>query len=61
MAGNVRAIGVDVGTSSTKGVAIDEHGELLGEATRSYPVDMPHPGWSEQNPDDWVAATKAVL
>jgi xylulokinase len=57
----MRVIGVDVGTSSTKGVAIDEHGELLGEATRSYPVDMPHPGWSEQNPDDWVAATKAVL
>ena len=54
-------IGVDVGTSSAKGVAIDEDGALLAEATRSYPVDMPHPGWSEQDPEDWVAATGAVL
>jgi xylulokinase len=56
-----RVIGVDVGTSSAKGVAIGERGELLAEATRPYPVDMPHPGWSEQDPEDWVAATEAVL
>jgi xylulokinase len=61
MAENVRVIGVDVGTSSAKGVAVDEHGKVLGEASRSYPVDMPHPGWSEQDPEDWVAATEAVL
>ena len=61
MAENVRVIGVDVGTSSAKGVAIDEDGTLLAEATRAYPVDMPHPGWSEQDPEDWVAATEAVL
>jgi xylulokinase len=56
-----RVIGVDVGTSSAKGVAIDEHGTLLAEASRSYPVDMPQPGWSEQDPEDWVVATEAVL
>jgi xylulokinase len=56
-----RLIGVDVGTSSAKGVAIDEHGAVLAEATRSYPVDRPHPGWSEQDPETWVAATEAVL
>ena len=61
MAGDTRIIGVDVGTSSTKGVAIDEDGAVLAEATRAYPVQRPHPGWSEQDPDDWVAATKAVL
>jgi xylulokinase len=61
MAENVRVIGVDVGTSSAKGVAIDEHGAVLAEATHGYPVDMPHPGWSEQDPEDWVAATEAVL
>ena len=54
-------IGVDVGTSSAKGVSIDEHGKLLAEATRSYPVDMPHPGWSEQDPETWVKATEEVL
>lgn len=54
-------IGVDVGTSSAKGVAIDEDGTVLAEATRTYPVDMPHSGWSEQDPDDWVLATQGVL
>jgi xylulokinase len=61
MASDVRVIGVDVGTSSAKGVAIDETGALVAQATRSYPVTMPHPGWSEQDPDDWVTATEAVL
>ncbi len=56
-----RVIGIDVGTSSAKGVAIDEHGAVLAEAERSYPVSMPHPGWSEQDPDDWWAAAEAVL
>jgi xylulokinase len=61
MTGEARVIGVDVGTSSAKGVSIDEHGKLLAEATRSYPVDMPHPGWSEQDPETWVKATEEVL
>ena len=56
-----RVIGVDVGTSSAKGVAIDEHGAVLAEAARAYPVDRPHPGWSEQDPEAWVTATDAVL
>jgi xylulokinase len=56
-----RAIGVDVGTSSVKAVAIDGGGGVVAGAERSYPVSMPHPGWSEQDPDDWWAATEAVL
>src|SRR5262245_31900049 len=46
-----RLIGLDVGTSSAKALAIDEAGRLLGEAERAYPVSMPHPGWSEQDPE----------
>ena len=56
-----RVIGIDVGTSSAKGVAIDENGTLLAEVERRYPVSMPHPGWSEQDPEDWWTACEEVL
>ena len=56
-----RLIGLDVGTSSAKGVAIDEHGRLLADAERSYPVSMPRPGWSEQDPEQWWQASQTVL
>jgi len=56
-----RVIGIDVGTSSAKGVAIDESGAVLDAAEHPIPISMPHPGWSEQNPEDWWTATQAVL
>lgn len=59
--GDARLIGIDVGTSSTKGVAIDETGTVLATAERSYPVAMPQPGWSEQDPEAWWSATESVL
>jgi xylulokinase len=54
-------IGLDVGTSSLKGLAIDEHGTLLGEAERGYPLSTPQPGWSEQDPELWWSAAQSVL
>lgn len=54
-------IGLDVGTSSTKGIAIDETGAVLGEAVREYPLSTPRPGWAEQDPEDWWRAAQAVL
>jgi xylulokinase len=56
-----RVIGIDVGTSSVKGVAVDEHGAVLAEAEHPLPISMPHPGWSEQDPQDWWTATQSVL
>src|ERR1700690_450317 len=56
-----RLIGLDVGTSSLKGLAIDEHGTLLGEAERGYPLSTPQPGWSEQDPELWWSAAQSVL
>jgi xylulokinase len=56
-----RMIGLDVGTSSLKGLAIDEHGTLLGEAERGYPLSTPQPGWSEQDPELWWSAAQSVL
>lgn len=46
-------IGIDVGTSSCKSLAIDERGQLVGSATAEYGVASPRPLWSEQNPEDW--------
>jgi xylulokinase len=56
-----KLIGLDVGTSSLKGLAIDENGALLREAERDYPFATPQPGWAEQDPELWWAAAEAVL
>ncbi len=56
-----RVIGVDVGTSSVKAIAVDASGAVLGSADRSYPVAMEHPGWSEQDPALWWQATESAL
>jgi xylulokinase len=56
-----RLIGLDVGTSSVKGVAIDEDGQVLGVAERAHPLATPRPGWAEQDPEDWWAGAQEVL
>jgi xylulokinase len=53
--------GIDVGTSATKGVAIDADGGVVARAEAEYPLDTPRPGWSEQDPEDWWGATQKVL
>ncbi|HNE49744.1 MAG TPA: FGGY family carbohydrate kinase, partial [Chitinophagales bacterium] len=51
----------DVGTSSVKSILIDENGAILSSAIESYPLQMPHPGWVEQIPDDyWNAICRAT-
>lgn len=54
-------LGMDLGTSSLKCVIMDATGQLLATAERSYSTDSPHPGWAEQNPDDWIAAMRDAL
>ncbi|WP_437228202.1 xylulokinase [Planctomicrobium sp. SH661] len=46
-------LGIDIGTSGTKTLAIQEDGRILASATFEYPLSSPRPGWSEQNPEDW--------
>lgn len=55
------ALGIDLGTSSVKCVVIDDHGRLRASVERSYPTRTPHPGWVEQNPEDWVDALREAL
>ena len=54
-------LGIDVGTSGTKTIAIDERGTILASATAEYPCDHPRPGWSEQHPGLWWEATVKTL
>ena len=53
--------GIDVGTSATKGLAIDPEGRVLAAEEAPYPLSTPRPGWSEQDPEDWWRATESVL
>ena len=48
-------IGVDLGTSAVKLLLMDENGTIHKIVSREYPLYFPHPGWSEQNPEDWFA------
>ena len=54
-------IGLDVGTTGVKAVAIDHDGHLLASASEEYPLSTPHPGWAEQDPEDWWRAAQACL
>ena len=46
-------IGVDLGTSAVKLLMMDESGNIQKIVSKEYPLYFPHPGWSEQNPQDW--------
>ena len=46
-------IGIDLGTSACKLLLVSENGSILNTVTKEYPLSFPHPGWSEQKPEDW--------
>ncbi len=50
-------LGIDIGTSGTKVLAINRDGEILAQAIREYPCHHPRPLWSEQDPEDWWQGT----
>lgn len=50
-------IGVDLGTSAVKLLLMDQEGNIRKIVSREYPIFFPHPGWSEQRPEDWFQAT----
>lgn len=51
-------IGVDLGTSAVKLLLMDSDGTIENIVSEKYPIAFPHPGWSEQEPDDWWKAVK---
>lgn len=54
-------LGIDIGTSSCKAAVFDRAGGAMSSSTRTYPTKRPHPGYAQQNPEDWwEAACEAV-
>ncbi|MDO4939617.1 MAG: xylulokinase [Lachnospiraceae bacterium] len=49
-------LGIDLGTSATKFLLVDEKGNIIKELTKEYDLIFPQPGWSEQLPGDWWKA-----
>mgnify|MGYP000743002743 CR=1 FL=1 len=54
-------IGLDLGTSGVRALLVDASGAALASADAAVGVAHPHPGWSEQDPADWVAAARQAL
>ncbi len=54
-------IGVDLGTSATKTILMDQEGRIEASAVRSYPLYEPANGWAEQDPHDWRDAVMATI
>ena len=46
-------IGVDLGTSAVKLLLMNSEGKIENVVSKEYPLYFPHPGWSEQKPEDW--------
>ena len=57
----VAAVGIDVGTTGVKALALAPDGAIVGRAEHHYGLSHPRPGWSEQDPEDWWTATQAAL
>lgn len=51
-------LGVDIGTSGTKSLVMDEAGRVLGTHTVGHSMQTPRPGWTEQAPEEWWAAAQ---
>lgn len=54
-------VGIDLGAGSLKISIIKSNGSLVSEASAPVATSSPHPGWSEQNPDDWWLAACDAL
>ena len=55
-------LGMDVGTGGTRAVVVDANGKLIaGAAAEHAPMKTAHPGWAEQDPEDWWWAAKAAI
>ncbi|MCA6282714.1 MAG: xylulokinase, partial [Phenylobacterium sp.] len=57
----VVVIGLDLGTSGVKAVAVDSGGVIQAQATTPLAVSRPQPLWSEQDPQDWIDATRTAI
>ncbi|MDD3219552.1 MAG: xylulokinase [Lachnospiraceae bacterium] len=54
-------IGVDLGTSAVKLLLMEADGTIKNVVSKEYPLYFPHPGWSEQKPEDWWEAVSTGI
>jgi len=55
-------LGMDIGTGGTRAVLVNEDGHIVGSATCEHaPFRTPHPGWAEQDPEDWWRAAQESI
>ncbi|WP_034855801.1 xylulokinase, partial [Sinorhizobium sojae] len=54
-------LGLDLGTSGVKAMLIDDDQRIIGSASAGLDVSRPHPGWSEQDPADWIRAADEAI
>jgi xylulokinase len=59
--GSTAVVGLDVGTTGVKALAVSPDGDVLATATHGYALSTPRPGWAEQDPDDWLRAARSAL
>lgn len=55
------ALGLDLGTSGVRVLAVNAKGKVIAEVNKHYPLLTPQPGWTEQNPQDWAKQSIAAL
>lgn len=54
-------LGIDLGTSGLKCILVDDGQTIIASATAPLSVNRPHSGWSEQDPQSWIEATRLAL
>ena len=54
-------LGIDLGTTQLKASIYDLEGNKISEASRGVPMQRPHPGWAQQNPELWWNQLKSVI
>ncbi len=54
-------VGLDVGTTSVKAIAISSNGEVLARAEEAHELSLPRTGWAEQDPEDWWRGAERAL
>jgi len=54
-------LGLDLGTSGLRAILTDAAGVVQAEAEAAFDVSHPQPGWSEQDPADWVRACETTM
>jgi xylulokinase len=53
---------MDVGTGGTRAVLVNEQGQLVASASAEHaPFRVDHPGWAEQDPEDWSRAAQEAI